>query len=110
MADMLQTLSGDLDGKTFATHSGVRFRVVKGEHYPEGSIAQQHNRYLNSLPPGLLVSASFHAQPVPVITLGGGVVRLVEVEIDGVTVTGAREISTRLGVQETRQPVGLQLA
>lgn len=105
----IERLPSDLDGYDFKTDDGVKFTVVEGEYFPQGCIAQQHNSYLDALRVGLLVSVSFRGHPVPVIKVNGGVVRLKKVEAKGETTTGSREISTLLGVLETRQPMGLYL-
>ncbi len=103
----LESLPKNIEGKSFKTDEGVRFRVVKGDHFSRNSIGRQHHKYLNSLRPGLLVSTSFYGQPVPLIVVNDGVVRLVAVEtVDG-QLEGSLAISKHLKVLETRQPVGL---
>lgn len=94
----------------FVTDGNVLFTVIKSEHYPQSAIARQHQKYTSALREGILVSLSFRGKPVPVIKVSDGVVRLkrvmqCETELDyGDTST---ELSTFLGVIETRQPVGL---
>lgn len=106
----LKTLPNDIDGESFKTDYGKKFKVLKGDYFPKNSIGIQHNKYLNSLRQGLLVSVSFHGQPVPVVTVDKGVVRLVEVEAGGEVVKGSSVISKLLGLTETRQPMGLYSA
>src|SRR3989344_5905285 len=96
-----------LKGQTFRTDEGVRFKVLEGDYFSPGRIGKAHSRYLHSLRGGLLVSVSFRGYPVPVITVSSGVVRLVEVELNGTTHKGSAAISKLLGVSETRQPMGL---
>jgi hypothetical protein len=108
MAQTMRLLPSNINGMAFKTDDGTTFKVVEGEYFPRQSVGRQHNRYLDSLRPGLLVSVSFHGQPVPVVTVNGGVVRLAKIELDeGEVHDGARIISGLLGVMETRQPMGL---
>ena len=106
----LKTLPNDITGQGFKTDEGKKFKVLKGDYFSQNSIGKQHQKYLSSLREGLLVSVSFYGQPVPVVTVDRGVIRLVEVEIAGETVKGSSVISKYLGVTETKQPMGLYLA
>lgn len=93
-------------GQTFVTDSGVRFRVVEDEFFPAGEHDKANGRYLDSLKPGLLVSAWYRA-PTPLVTTRDGVCKLKVVEVEKERLTGATLISQRLGVPHTRVPVTL---
>lgn len=97
----------DLCDRSFRTDEGISFTILETEHFPKQSIATQHRKYLSDLRPGLLVSVSFYGQPVPLITVDGGVVRLVKVECGGETLGESLVISKALQVTKTRQPMGL---
>lgn len=106
-AKTLNRLPKDIDGKKFKTDEGVKFEVHYGDYFPDRSISRQHSKYLGGLRTGLLVSVSFYGQPVPLVTVDGGVVKLAKVEIGGKLLESAAAISKKLGLTETRQPVGL---
>jgi hypothetical protein len=91
-------------GKRFRTDDGKTFTVLEGECFLQRAVARQHRRYLSDLREGLLVSVSFYGQPVPLITLDDGVVRLVEVECGEETLKTSLVISKALGLVTTRQP------
>ena len=99
----------DITDKRFTTASGTSFTVLRSKHFPAKDIATQHRKYLTELRPGLLVSVSFYGQPVAVITVEGGVVRLDKIEVDGVELTGSTVMSRVLEITKTRQPVRLSL-
>lgn len=101
------TLSNNLKGCSFKTDDGVKFTVVEQDYFSEKSIGRQHKKYLSALRPGFLVAVSFYGQPVPVVAVEGGVVKLVKVEIEDETLENALAISRRLGVARTRQPMRL---
>jgi hypothetical protein len=97
-----------LVGKKYRTESGKEFRVLAERFYPRGTHDRANGKYLDSLRAGYLVSAAYQGHPVPLITLDDGVVRLVEVEVAGKRLRRATDISSHLGVSETRKPVVLQ--
>lgn len=95
----------NLNGRRFQTQEGVAFRIFDCEHFPERVIAKQHRQYLLGLREGMLVSVSFYGQPVPLIIVESGVVRLIEIESGGNTVKGSLKISQLLGITQTRFPM-----
>jgi hypothetical protein len=104
----IKRLSPDLNGKTFKISGGKKFTVVEGEHYPPRSISKQHHEYLDGLPVGQLVSVAFYGQPVPLVVVNDGVVRLAEITTGrGEAVKGSLAISRALGLEETRSPFAL---
>jgi hypothetical protein len=103
----LELLSNSIDGQRFVTDFGTNFRVLKGEYFSQESIGNSNKKYLNNLRQGLLVSVSFYGRPVSLITVSGGVVRLDEVNVEGVDLKTATAISQALKNTETRQPIGL---
>jgi len=105
----LEVLPSNIDGQGFVTDIGTNFQVIKGEYYSQSLIGKANNKYLGNLRQGLLVSVSFYGNPVSVITVYGGVVRLVEVNVEGVELNTAVAISEALKNIETRQPMGLYL-
>lgn len=107
MAHAIKALPIDLSGRRFKTDEGKRFKVIEGEYFPEHSISRQHSKYLAHLRVGLLVSVSFYGQPVPLIVVDGGVVRLVVVQANKKVLGRSSDISKLLGIEETRQPMGL---
>ncbi len=103
------SLPNDLEGFSFSTEQGLTFTVVKGQYFHQKDIATQHNRYLSGLREGLIVSVSFYGQPVSLITVNEGVVRLIEINMNGKIVLGSLEISRVLKLTQTRLPVALLL-
>lgn len=97
----------DITGRIFSTNGGTTFKVLAGEHFPSRGIGKQHSKYLSDLRAGLLVSVSFYGQPVPLITVGDGVVRLKEIECNGAILSNALAISQILKITKTREPVAL---
>ncbi len=94
-------------GVTFRTQGGTVFKVLQAEYFPRERIANQHRWYLSGLGNSLLVSVSFYGQPVPLITVDEGVVRLIQIECEGEVLKTALVISKVLGVTVTRQPARL---
>ena len=108
MTKAIKALPADITGRRFKTDEGKKFTVVEGDYFSERSISNQHRKYLSHLQTGLLVSVSFYGQPVPLVVVDGGVVRLVSIQQkDDETLQGSSIISKLLGVEETRQPIGL---
>ena len=103
---MEMAMGKTIAGQTFKTDKGVKFQVVEDEFWHAGEHDRSNGRYLDSLRPGLLVSAWYRA-PTPLITQKDGVHRLVEVSIAGESLKGSRVISERLGIEQTRIPVTL---
>ncbi|OHA15447.1 MAG: hypothetical protein A3H57_02740 [Candidatus Taylorbacteria bacterium RIFCSPLOWO2_02_FULL_43_11] len=101
------TLPPDISGLSFCIQGGETFKVLRGQYFSDQNISGQHRRYLGGLREGLLVSVSFYGQPVPLITVKGGVVRLIEIEIDSTLFKGSHEISQKLKVTKTRFPIAL---
>jgi hypothetical protein len=107
MSKTLNRLPSDINGRRFKTDEGVKFEVHEGDYFSDRRIGRQHSKYLGGLRVGLLVSVSFYGKPVPLVTVDGGVVKLDKVEVDGALLDSAAAISKKLGLTETRQPVGL---
>ena len=103
-------MARSLEGHTFRTESGLRFRVVADRFFAAGSHDRQNSAYLDSLREGYLVSVFYHSVPTPLVTLKDGVAKLVEVDAAGLRVKGAGKISSLLGVAKTRHPVKLERA
>ena len=99
-----------LKGMTFRTETGKEFRVLSDLFFPRGKHDRANGKYLDALREGYLVSCSYQNHPVPLVTLKDGVAKLVEIEVAGVHLKGARNISTKLGVAETRKLVVLTKA
>ena len=107
----VRTLPDDITGKGMSFKAGRShqvFKIIRGQWFPYKKISNQHRDYLTGLREGMLVSVTFHGQPVPLVRLYDGVVRLIEVETKGETLKGSRNISEALGVTVTRQPVAVQ--
>lgn len=107
MTKSVKRLTADLKDKRFKTDEGTVFTIREGEYFTDGEISRQHRRYLTQLKTGLLVSVSFYGQPVPLVVVEDGVVRLVSIETGDEILDTSSAISEMLGVKETRQPVGL---
>ncbi len=110
MTKAIKALPADITGRRFKTDEGKKFTVVEGDYFSERSISRQHRKYLSHLQTGLLVSVSFYGQPVPLVVVDGGVIRLAVIQTDEKTLNHSAEISKLLGVEETRQPMGLYSA
>lgn len=106
----IENLPVDLDGKSFITDFGTNFQVIKGEYSPHSLIGKADMKYLEDLRQGLLVSVSFHGIPISFITVAGGVVRLVKVNIEGVDLGAVVTINEALKNSKTREPIGLYLS
>ena len=78
-----------LKGREYETETGLRFQIVSDQFFPAGEHDKANGAYLDTLREGLLVSASYHGTPVPLVTVRGGVVKLNEVKAAGVPVKGA---------------------
>lgn len=95
-------------GCNFVTDDGTSFTVLEGDHYPQSTIARQHQKYCEALRDGILVSLSFRGKPVPVVKVTDGVVRLTRITVACAEVGNLSSVmSEALGVSETRQPMGL---
>jgi hypothetical protein len=101
---MASKLPKNLVGGSFTTERGLKFKILNGEHFPQNKISHQHRKYLSGLRAGQLVSVFFYGQPTPLITVGDGVVRLIEIEMGQETYKGSLEISKLLCVGKTRCP------
>jgi hypothetical protein len=85
-------------GKIFRVN-GVEFRVIAIDPYPKSRVSERYKAIL-SFRPGLLVAVPYRGILIPNITLSKGVVRLIEVEVDGEVYKTPKTISQALKVLE----------
>lgn len=81
------------------TANGVQFKVTKIDPYPRSRISDRYREILY-FPPGVLVAIPYRGTLIPNITLSKGVVRLLEVEVDGELYDNPKAISQTLKVEE----------
>jgi len=93
-----------VEGSAYLCNGDLVYLAIV-RYYAAEAISKQHRAYLADLPNGSFVSVSFFGQPVPLLVVGGGVVKIEKISKGGDQITGTRAISAALGILETRKPV-----
>ena len=88
----------------FKTSNGTVLEVVEEESYSWQRVLKGYREYLKSLRPSVLVSVAFYGRPTPLITIEGGVIRLIKIRIEDEVYKGSAAISRKLGIAGTKNP------
>lgn len=84
--------------------NGVEFMVRRIEPYPREKVSERYKDVLN-FQRGVLVAVSHRGTLIPNITLTGGVVRLLEIEIDNLGICkNPKAICEALGIKGAMYP------
>lgn len=87
--------------------NGMEFTVRRIEPYPREKVSERYKDVLK-FQRGVLVAVSHRGTLIPNITLAGGVVRLLEIEVDNRgTCKNPKAICEALGVKEAMYPYDL---
>jgi len=90
-------MSYQVSGETFTTVDGKTFTVREVQLWAREEIMVTYRDFLSNQAPGQLLSVWIMA-PVPLVTIGNGVVRLKEIELGGRIIKGSTAISTALDI------------
>ncbi len=97
-----------LVGQSFKLGKDLVFKVEADTFFPEGKHDKQNGDYLdNQVHEGELVSVFYHAIATPLIRVKGGVIKLNKIRVNGEVIKGSFNISAKLNLLDTRQPVGI---
>lgn len=83
------------------------FQVVQIKPYPKDKISERYKGILK-FHPDVLVAISYRGTLIPNIILTGGVVRLLQVEVEGKIYDSPKAICEVLGVKEVMWPYELK--
>lgn len=93
--------------KTYTTEGNTVFKVLKVKPYQEHQVKPAYRDVL-SFKSGMLVAVNFRGTLIPNITLRGGVVRLLEVQVGDRIYSRPSDICRALGVQHPMRPYRLE--
>ncbi|MFA6383335.1 MAG: hypothetical protein WCX17_02840 [Parcubacteria group bacterium] len=83
------------------------FQVMEIEPYPKEKVSKRYKEILK-FRPGVLVAVPYRGILIPNITITGGAVRLLQVEVDGDIFKNPKAICEAIGVTEAMHPYDLK--